>query len=130
MARLETSGTRNCGVVSLSCLRSSFFEDCDNLTVGELDTKKLHNASQPHGTTKNYDFDELMKEVENDSRMSKRMIICAIPESYRFAEKGKLHKKLKKHGFRLIRKSGNLGGDNIWFYMRIPSPIPILKGDR
>jgi hypothetical protein len=132
MARLETSGTMNCGVLSLSALTLSTVYKHEN----EVDTlEKFKDILNFHGhslsaTTENMDFDELMKLVEEDKVLSKKVIISAQPEYLVLGQERHWHKKLKKAGFRLIRKAKNPTGSTIWFYMRIPNKIPIFKGDR
>jgi hypothetical protein len=132
MARLETSGTMNCGVLSLSALTLS--TACKH--EGEVDTldkfKDILNfrGHSRSATTKNMEFDELMKLVEEDKVLSQKVIISAQPEYLVIGKERYWHKKFKKAGFRLIRKAKNPTGATIWFYMRIPNPIPIIKGDR
>jgi hypothetical protein len=132
MARLETSGTMNCGVLSLSALGLSTSHKHENEVATLEKFKNILNfyGHSKSATTKNMDFNELMKLVEEDKVLSKKVIISAQPEYLVLGKEKHWHKKLKKAGFRLIRKAKNPTGATIWFYMRIPNPIPIIKGDR
>jgi hypothetical protein len=130
MARLETSGTMNCGVMSLCSLEASYTHESEVETIDNFSDGLHHSTHRKSLTTKNMDFDELMKLVEEHGLLSKKVIISAQPEPLIIKNGGYWHKKLKKAGFRLIRKARNLTGYPIWFYMRILNPIPIIKGDR
>jgi hypothetical protein len=130
MARLETSGTMNCGVMSLCGLEYVGIHEREVETIGNFSYTLNYQTHFKSAATKNMDFDELMKIVEEHTTLSKKVIISAQPEPLILKNEKYWHKKLKKAGFRLICKAKNPTGYPIWFYMRIPSPIPIIKGDR
>lgn len=135
MARLETSGGRNCGIVTLSCLNHAYShtdEDRIFSTVHEFFNRALLTSLQLYGCTDNMDFDKLMDEVEAHPNMKYKVIQAQLPRYQRWNENEFWHKKLKARGFKLIRKMGNSTGAEIYFYMRIPDGMKrkIEKGDR
>lgn len=131
MARLEASGMRNCGIISLSCLTKKYPSTNEFESVPLFSNNVVHKPFQPYGCTKDMPLDELMEEFETSSSKYK-IIQCALSESQRFANDGKLHKRLKKYGFRVIRKFRNSSGSTGYLYLKIPeyAKMKLEKGDR
>lgn len=128
MPKLQTTGTECCGMLSVSSFYSGGRKDRERCKkdVDHLVSEYLLEYDQPYGCTEEYDLDTLMGVV--DERLQGRMLQAVLSIS----QYTHWHSKLKKHGFKLVRKFSNPTGGTCFYYIRLPKKSwrPIKKGER
>lgn len=130
MPRLETSGMRNCGVISMSGFSFDHKEEVDTYDMEDFYSEINMSVAQDYGFTSDYKFDSLMDYVEKHCTLKGRMILACLTDTQRFQKDGYWHKKLKSRGFKMVRKSNNSTGSTFYLYTRIPLKLPIQKGQQ
>lgn len=128
MPKLQTTGTECCGMVSVSSFGewgSSDRQQCLKY-VNHFYSEYPLEGAQPYGCTEEYDMDTLM-DVVNES-LPNHMLQAVLSIS----QYSHWHDRLKKHGFKLVRKFSNPTGGTCFYYIRLPKKSwrPIKKGER
>ena len=128
MPKLETSGTICCGYVSLSDFNTWHEEEADYYDVYEFREYYLLSEPSAYGCTGVYEIDSLMETV--NKVFSKGVTMQAILNEDQYILRDKYWpKKLRKHGFQLVRRFDNPTGNICFVYIRVPQSTRLpIKG--
>lgn len=119
MPRLQTSGTDCCGYVSLSGFNYISTEEACYDDVYDFKEEYLLNNPSKYAYTSSYEIDSLMEVVEEV--FPKGLSMQAVLNEDQYMLKGRYWpKKLRKHGFELVRMFDNPTGSICYVYIRVP----------
>lgn len=127
MPRLSSTGTQCCGMVSLSRFCTSHTKTACTTEITKFKDSTLLNLSQPYGETDEFELDSLMEVV--DKGLPGRVLQAVLNEDQYYLKDRYWPKKLRKHGFRLIRRFDNPTGYVCFLYLRVPTEVRMpIKG--